>query len=233
MRDSKPVILNLNANFRGVIYAPNSPVTVIGNGHKFKGFIIAKEFLKLKTDKDYKDEGYKKVIRQYTNSDGYELNNKYKFHNEIYIKAEDIKVSESENIPENAIAVKYPEGDPNLHYYIEKDADFYEKITQMRANSNYQNPQVGEFFINNKSHNTQNVAVGDVQTSGNIEPVSKSNYKANNKSEGDKIYNASDFNLAFSEYDNFKLVQFINYTYLNNADHGDNFFTYSRAEQID
>ena len=231
VRDSKPVILNLNANFRGVIYAPNSPVIVIGNGHKFKGFIIAKEFLKLKTDKDYKD--YKKVIRQYTNSDGYELNNKYKFYNEIYIKAEDIKVSESENIPENAIAVKYPEGDPNLHYYIEKDADFYEKITQMRADSKYPIPQVGEFFINNKSHNTQTVAVGDVQTSGNIEPVSKSNYKANNKSEGDKIYSASDFNLASSEYDNFKLVQFINYTYLNNANHGDNFFTYSRAEQID
>ena len=37
-RDSKPVILNLNADFRGILFAPNSPVVINGNGKNFYGF---------------------------------------------------------------------------------------------------------------------------------------------------------------------------------------------------
>lgn len=48
-RDSKPVILNLNADFRGVLFAPNSPVVVNGNGHSFEGMVIAKSFVQLAT----------------------------------------------------------------------------------------------------------------------------------------------------------------------------------------
>ena len=48
-RDSLPVILNLNADFRGVLFAPNSPVVVNGNGHSFEGMVIAKSFVKLAT----------------------------------------------------------------------------------------------------------------------------------------------------------------------------------------
>ena len=53
LRVSKPVILNLNADWRGGIYAPNSPVVVIGNGHKLEGFVVANEFLRLATEEDY------------------------------------------------------------------------------------------------------------------------------------------------------------------------------------
>lgn len=52
---SLPVILNLNANFRGVLYAPNSPVVVMGSGN-FVGFVVAKEYKRLKTTADFEDE---------------------------------------------------------------------------------------------------------------------------------------------------------------------------------
>ena len=52
VRDSKPVIINLNADFRGIIVMDNSPVVINGNGHKFYGFVIAKEFKHTKTDDD-------------------------------------------------------------------------------------------------------------------------------------------------------------------------------------
>ena len=48
-RASLPVILNLNADFRGVLFAPNSPVVINGNGHSFEGMVIAKSFVQLAT----------------------------------------------------------------------------------------------------------------------------------------------------------------------------------------
>ena len=51
VRDSKPVILNLNKNFRGILFAPYSPVILTGNGH-FQGFIVAKEYLTFKEGTD-------------------------------------------------------------------------------------------------------------------------------------------------------------------------------------
>ena len=56
-RQSLPVIVNLNSDFQGVLYAPNSPVVINDNGYKFNGFIVAKSYVKLKTENDfYKDE---------------------------------------------------------------------------------------------------------------------------------------------------------------------------------
>ena len=37
MRNSQPVILNLNADFKGILFAPNSPVAIIGKEHKLEG----------------------------------------------------------------------------------------------------------------------------------------------------------------------------------------------------
>ncbi|MBQ6297923.1 MAG: hypothetical protein IJK81_09610 [Selenomonadaceae bacterium] len=58
VRQSQPVILNLNEDFNGILYAPNSPVIINGNGHKLTGFVIAQEYLFLKTDADFISEGY-------------------------------------------------------------------------------------------------------------------------------------------------------------------------------
>ena len=49
IRVSRPVILNLYADFRGIIYAPLSSVLFNPNGHNFYGFIVAKEYLTLAT----------------------------------------------------------------------------------------------------------------------------------------------------------------------------------------
>ena len=54
IRESRPVIVNLNADFRGILYMPNSPVVLNGNGKNFNGFIVAKKYLRLRT-KFYED----------------------------------------------------------------------------------------------------------------------------------------------------------------------------------
>ena len=60
IRISQPVILNLNADFSGILYAPNSPVVLNNpNGHDFKGFIVAKEYLSLKEESDFYQENGK------------------------------------------------------------------------------------------------------------------------------------------------------------------------------
>ena len=55
VRDSKPVIVNFNADFRGILVTQYSSMVINGNGHKFYGFVIAKDFLHVKTDEDFKD----------------------------------------------------------------------------------------------------------------------------------------------------------------------------------
>ncbi|MBR0261184.1 MAG: Tad domain-containing protein [Selenomonadaceae bacterium] len=47
--EPQPVILNLNADFKGVLFMPDVPVVINGNGHTFEGFIIAKEYRYLST----------------------------------------------------------------------------------------------------------------------------------------------------------------------------------------
>ena len=44
-RKSKTVVLSLEEDFRGILFAPNSSVHVEGNGHKFQGIIIAEKFV--------------------------------------------------------------------------------------------------------------------------------------------------------------------------------------------
>ena len=47
IRQPRPIIINLNANFRGAIFAPTAPVILNGNGYTFHGFIVAKEYRRL------------------------------------------------------------------------------------------------------------------------------------------------------------------------------------------
>ncbi len=70
VRKSKPVIVNLNAPYRAILYMPNSPVVVIGDKKDdFKGFIVAKNYMRLKNDNDFIDSGevryFNKPSRQY------------------------------------------------------------------------------------------------------------------------------------------------------------------------
>lgn len=52
-RNSLPVIVNFYADFRGVFFFPNSPIVINGNGKNFEGFVVAQEYLRLKTAEDF------------------------------------------------------------------------------------------------------------------------------------------------------------------------------------
>ena len=67
IRKSQPVVVNLNADFNGIIFAPNSPAIINGNNHTWNGFIIAKEFLAAKTAQDFTNDeaGYTEVTDSY------------------------------------------------------------------------------------------------------------------------------------------------------------------------
>ena len=45
IRHSQPVVVNLNENTNAILYFPESPVVLNGNGHKLTGFVIAKCYL--------------------------------------------------------------------------------------------------------------------------------------------------------------------------------------------
>lgn len=55
-RNSLPVIFNMYANFRGVLFFPNSPLVINGNGYNFEGFIVAQKFLQLKRATDFPEK---------------------------------------------------------------------------------------------------------------------------------------------------------------------------------
>ncbi len=85
--ESLPVILNLNADFKGVLFAPNSPVVINGNNHKLQGFVVAESYvqlddsgylpIELNNNKMYVDSSgnvyYKKIGGSYETVDKYSL----------------------------------------------------------------------------------------------------------------------------------------------------------------
>ena len=236
VRDSKPIILNLNADFRGVLYAPYSQVSVCGNNHRFKGFIVAKEFVNLKTDEDFEEEGLVKAVRRdsmtYTklNDDNtIKIIATEKNENEIYIAEDEIKeLNDGEDIPENCIRVKY---DGETNYYIDRDAEFYEKLTTVKLDTKY-DQIFSPLFVNNKAHKELNIPSGDVQIRGAVNATHAGEHIAKRNTEADKRFDRKDFKLLSSEYDDFKLVKFVNYTYLNGSGDKDNMFVYSRAKNV-
>ena len=52
IRHSQPVVLNLNEDTNAIIYMPESPVIINGNGHALHGFVIAKCYLSAVTQED-------------------------------------------------------------------------------------------------------------------------------------------------------------------------------------
>ncbi len=51
-RHSQPVVINLNEDLNAIMYFPDSPVVINGNGHKWTGSIIAKCFLQTVTSEE-------------------------------------------------------------------------------------------------------------------------------------------------------------------------------------
>ena len=70
IRDSKPVIVNLNQPFNGILYMPNSPV-VLNHGENLNGFIVAKEYLQLKKESDFESITVDGEVRYYSKGKEY------------------------------------------------------------------------------------------------------------------------------------------------------------------
>lgn len=125
VRKSMPIIVNLKAPYRAILYVPNSPVVVIGE-HKsdFKGFIMAKEYKQLKDDSDFYDSG---EVRYFNNPQRqWEYTRKVKADGTVqYVDWGGTKVSSSVTKDEQAYrlrvyyAIDDPEPDPakRTRYY--------------------------------------------------------------------------------------------------------------------
>jgi len=114
VRVSQPVILNLYEDWNAILYMPNSPVIINGNGHKLTGFVVAKEYRRLKTAEDMIAEDYIKV------TDGYE--------NTIFVKAENLRTkdqAENEVADEHANATLSENSAGDLSFREETQAPKY------------------------------------------------------------------------------------------------------------
>lgn len=109
IRQSQPVIINLNADFNGIFYMPNSPVVINGNGHKLNGFVIAKEYRFLTTDDDYIANGYIAVTDEYGHT--------------IFAKEDQLRTKEQVKSDVNS-----EHGETTLTETSAGDLQFYEKI---------------------------------------------------------------------------------------------------------
>ena len=130
VRDSQPVILNLNADARVILFAPNSPVVIRGNGNTMQGFVIAKKFVQLTTKDDYTKENgrYFKDGKEY-----------------FYVEEEDTFIDEYGNVqtkPLNKSDVRDPDyiaklkTDEDRTDYADnlKDKDYF---LALKADTNY------------------------------------------------------------------------------------------------
>ncbi len=84
-RQSQPVILNLNADFSGILYMPNSPVVINGNGHQFNGFIVAKKYLSLKTDSDFYIDNGKYYDSSSKNKEYFKITDSKNSNNDMFV----------------------------------------------------------------------------------------------------------------------------------------------------
>ena len=132
VRDSKPVIINLNADFRGIIVMDNSPVVINGNGHKFYGFVIAKEYKHTMTDDDFSD------CITYT-KDG-----------NTYLVRKDELIDQDELIEKLK-----SEADDNKIYYVDTDGEIYSiaKGDKVKDADDY---NTTDYIRANKKFNGQN-----------------------------------------------------------------------------
>jgi len=115
-RDSQPVVLTLNADARVILFAPNSPVVIRGNGHKMQGFVIAKEFVQLTTKEDYKNENGKYL------KDGKEY---------FYIEEEDTFVDDKGNVQTKPLS-KSDVRDPDYIAKLKADEERTDYANQLK-----------------------------------------------------------------------------------------------------
>ena len=78
IRDPKPIILNINGDFKGGIYAPCTSVIVEGHNHELQGFVMAQHFVAFNPEKTDED---KILVKGYTTYLSEEKDYIYYLHN--------------------------------------------------------------------------------------------------------------------------------------------------------
>lgn len=202
VRNSLPVIVNLNADFRGVLFFPNSPVVINGNGHNFEGIIVAQSFTKLKTEEEFDDtliiddvECTKEVtadkdINYVVDNDGTkEIKYTYK-----------LITQEKSNLPTDFIGK-------------EKDyVDLYPMYIDEKGNVQYSDEELNPTLDPDDTMATFNAR--------DEEQLGK-----------DKYFDKSLFNLASSTYNGFSKIAMVDYKYLDSVS-ADNIFITDRSDWV-
>lgn len=235
-RVSQPLVLNFNTDYNAVIFAPNSPVVINGNEHKFTGFVIAKKFVKSVEAGDYK----KVVTRLDTNKEVY-IEPTYKTYdnNKDVLKS----IGKDEEIPTGNIEVTYPDGDSDKKYYINEDCACYYKIVETSPikctehNKQHENT----FFVDAKGNlQVKDLPDGSTRKRNDQEKIENGHYIKNPDVE--VVYKLAAFNLSSASYYSAfeeetltrKIYKYLD-NYLNpNLDNSvDMFFTTERSAWID
>lgn len=140
VRDSQPVILTLNADARVILFAPNSPVVIRGNGHKMQGFVIAKEFHRLMTKNDYtivEEDGVKRYFdRKDSTKEYFYIQEEDTFVDSVgNVQTKKLSLSDSKFTRDRYSDTEQPE-DPSVI-----ESEDYEKVYKLSAfnlsNSSY------------------------------------------------------------------------------------------------
>ena len=214
-RASLPVILNIKNDFRGILFAPNSPVAIVGHGKNFQGFVVGSCFVELADASDFTVNNG----RYYKGSTEYYKINPCGF---------DMFVDEYGNVQYKTDAAgNYKKISPtisaaSLGYKTNSDYDDLEYIESVTSDDNSLTDSEEKIYLDKMT--AQDFYDAELDPSLKLESdeyfSEKYAYLANKQ-----FYDATQFNLASSIYDSFYLVRFGRYIHLNQAGSLDNMFT--------
>lgn len=204
-RHSQPIILNLNHDFRGIIFAPQSAVAINGNGHKFEGFVVAEEYVQLKSEDDYTPVTF---------------NNKT--HYVDFSDLTSAKVSNDDlEVKYNGIACYVPK--KKLYSLVTEEKNVITKPTAV--NDTYKLYPMIIDGCGNVQYTDEISASEDLKEGAT--PNDPDSLQGD-----DKTFSGDPFNLASSTYNSFLQVGLVNYTYLDGGAY-DNLFTTPRSKHVD
>lgn len=210
VRQSQPVILNLNKDFRGILFAPNSPVVINGNGHKFEGFVVGKYFTQLMPESAFEHIELGSIDFYAKKTDLVALMKKKGISNRDELTADDLS--------------------------NENDLPRYYKVTEETVKYTNRNPitvPVNTMFTDDHG-NVQftNQISASIELDDESKPLDPSEEY---QFDDDLTFDGNPFNLDSCKYDSFRKVKLINYTYLDIRSGGssDCFYTTKRSKHID
>ncbi len=125
VRVSQPVILNLYEDWNAILYLPNSPVIINGNGHKLTGFVVAKEYRRLKTAKDMEDEDYTTITDMYGKK--------------LFTKQDLLTETQLNKIAEDKNYLKKTDAKGNISFYEKVEATEHPTLSTTKAEANQYN----------------------------------------------------------------------------------------------